>query len=151
MDKAISFVKKNRNYVIWAGCAIMAIAVFLNFVTVKISMFGYSTSSSVKFTELTDHGNEIKAISAYFVLIAAAASAVLVYLKKEKYSLISTAAALVITFYDLFKVKDELGVSGVKLSYTAPWIVLIGAIVAVCPIVIDILEDKGVLKTKKAK
>ncbi len=151
MEKAIDFVKKNRNYVMWAGCAIMAIAVFLNFVTAKVSYFGISTSTSVKFTELTDSGNELKAISAYFVLIAAAASAVLVYLKKEKYSLISTAAALVITFYDLFKVKDKLGDSGVKLSYTAPWVVLIGALIAAAPVIIDILEEKGVIKAKKAK
>ena len=39
-----------------------------------------------------------------------------------------TAAALFITFYDLFKVKDELSGAGAKLTYTAPWVVLIGAI-----------------------
>jgi len=145
MDKAMDFIKKNRNYIIWAGCAIMAIAVFLTFV--KVSAFGMS--ESVKFNKLADDYDE--AISAYLVLAAAAVSAVLVYLKKDKFSLISTAAALVITFYDYFKVKDEIkGVSslGVKVSYTAPWIVLIGAIVAAAPIVIDILEEKGVIKSK---
>ena len=144
----MEFIKKNKNYIIWAGCAVMAIAVFLNFVTLKVSLLGYSTSTSVKFTELTDGGNEIKAISAYFVLIAAAATAVLIYLKKERYSLISTAAAFVITFYDFFKVKDKLSESGVKLSYTAPWVVLLGVILAAGPIVIDILEEKGVIKKK---
>ena len=144
----MEFIKKNKNYIIWAGCAIMAVAVFLTFVKMSASVFGMSVSEKVKFTELTDHGNEIKAISAWFVLIAAAVSAVLVYLKKEKFSLISTAAALFITFYDLFKVKDKLSGAGAKLTYTAPWVVLIGAILAAGPIVIDILEEKGVIKKK---
>ena len=91
-----------------------------------------------------------KAISGWFVLIAAAVSAVLVYLKKDKFSLISTAAALVITFYDYFKVKDEMKAVGslAKVSYVAPWIVLIGAILAAAPVVIDLLEEKGVIKAK---
>ena len=142
----MEFIKKNKNYIIWAGCAIMAIAVFLTFV--KVSILGFS--ESLKFTEITDNGNEIKAISAYFVLIAAVVSAVLVYLKKEKYSLISTAAALFITFYDYFKVKDEFkgSMGGAKITYTAPWIVLIGVILAAAPIVIELLEEKGVIKKK---
>lgn len=141
----MEFVKKNKNYIIWAGCALMAIAVFLTFA--KASAFG--VSSSIKFNDLTKDYD--KAISAYFVLAAAAVSAVLVYLKKDKFSLISTAAALVITFYDYFKVKDEMkAVSGfgLKVSYVAPWIVLIGALVAAAPIVIEILEDKGIIKKK---
>ena len=145
MKKAIDFVKKNRNYVIWAGCAIMAIAVFITFV--KVSAFGMS--ESVKFNKLADDYD--KAISAYFVLAAAAVSAVLVYLKKDKFSLISTAAALVITFYDYFKVKadvKDVASFGVKVSYTAPWIVLIGALVAAAPVVIDLLEEKGIIKSK---
>ena len=152
MEKAIDFVKKNRKYVIWAGCAIIALACFLTFVKVKVSMFGYSTSTSIKFNDLADEYDE--AISAYLVLAAAAASAVLVYLKKEKYSLIATAAALVITFSDFFKVRSEIKdavTSGVKVSYVAPWIVLLGALVAAAPVVIDLLEDKGILKAKKAK
>ena len=74
MDKAMDFIKKNRNYIIWAGCAIMAIAVFLTFV--KVSAFGMS--ESVKFNKLADDYDE--AISAYLVLAAAAVSAVLVIL-----------------------------------------------------------------------
>ena len=142
----MEFIKKNKNYIMWAGCAIMAIAVFLTFV--KVSAFGMS--ESVKFNEITKDGNDINAISGYFVLALAAVSAVLVYLKKDKFSLISTAAALVITFYDYFKVKDEFGDIGslAKVSYTAPWIVLIGALVAVCPVVIELLEEKGIIKSK---
>ena len=142
----MEFVKKNGKYIMWAGCAIMAIAVFLTFV--KVSYGGLSTS--VDFKELTDKKYDFDAISAYFVLAAAAVSAVLIYLKKEKYSLISTAAALFITFYDFFKVKDSMkdSMSGLKVSYTAPWIVLVGAILAAAPIVIDILEEKGVIKSK---
>ena len=144
----MEFIKKNKNYIIWAGCAIMAVAVFLTFVKVKVSAFGYSSSESLKFTKLADEYS--KAISAWFVLAAAAVSAVLVYLKKDKFSLISTAAALVITFYDYFKVKDSLKDVGsmAKISYVAPWVVLIGAIVAAAPVVIDILEEKGVIKAK---
>ena len=146
----MEFIKKNKNYIIWAGCAVMAIAVFLTFVKMSASAYGVHVSESVKFTELTKDGNEIKAISAYFVLIAAAATAVLIYLKKEKYSLISTAAALFIAVYDWIKVKDnlkDLG-SSVKLSYVAPWVVIIGVVLAAGPIVIELLEEKGVIKKK---
>lgn len=145
----MDFIKKNKNYIIWGGCAIMAIAVFLTFI--KMSASGFS--QSLKFNELTKDGNELKLISGWFVLVAAAVSAVLVYLKKEKFSLISTAAALVITFYDFFKVNGDSSIKavkafGAKVSYVAPWIVLVGVILAAGPIVIDLLEEKGVIKSK---
>ena len=145
----MDFIKKNKKYIIWAGCAIMAVAVFLTFL--KMSALGHS--ESVKFIDLTKNGNEMKVLPGWLVLIAAAAAAVLVYLKKEKFSLIATGAALVITFYDFFKVNGDssmkaLKAFGLKVSYTAPWIVLVGAILAAAPIVIDILEEKGVIKSK---
>ena len=138
----MEFIKKNKNYIIWAGCALMILACFLTFVKVKFSAFGYSDSESIKFLDLTKDEYDLDVLSGYFVLIAAAVSAVLVYLKKEKYSLISTCLALVITFYDFFKVKDALSDAGsmAKITYTAPWIVLVGALVAACPIVLDILR-----------
>ena len=143
----MDFIKKNKKYIIWAGCAIMAVAVFLTFI--KVSAYGHS--EGLKFNKLADEYDG--AISAYLVLIAAAVSAVLIYLKKEKFSLISTAAALVITFYDFFKVNGDssmkaLKALGGKVSYVAPWIVLVGAILAAAPIVIDILEEKGIIKSK---
>ncbi len=149
MKEVLEFIKKNRTYIMYAGCAIMAIAVFLTFF--KITSLGQT--SSVKFKDLTDHGNEFKVITGYLVLVAAIISAVLIYLKKEMYSLISTGAAFVITFYDYFKVKDNsafklINALGGKTTYIAPWIVLLGALVAACPIIIDILEKKDIIKTK---
>ena len=144
----MEFIKKNRNYIMWAGCAIMAIALFLTFIKVKIA----GEVTTIKFNDLADGKYGFDVISGWIVLIAAAVSAVLIYLKKEKYSLGSTAVALFITFYDFFKVKGNDSVKAVKLvgkvSYVAPWIVLIGAILAACPIVIDLLEEKGVIKAK---
>lgn len=37
---------------------------------------------------------------------------------------------------------------GGKVSYVAPWIVLVRAILAAAPIVIDIFEEKGIIKSK---
>ena len=34
----MDFIKKNKKYIIWAGCAIMAVAVFLTFL--KMSALG---------------------------------------------------------------------------------------------------------------
>ena len=145
----MDFIKKNKKYIIWAGCAIMAVAVFLTFL--KMSALGQS--QSVKFIDIAKDGNEMKCLPGWLVLIAAAAAAVLVYLKKEKFSLIATAAALVITFYDFFKINGDSTIKaakafGLKISYTAPWIVLVGAILAAAPVVIEILEEKGVIKSK---
>ena len=145
----MDFIKKNKKYIIWAGCAIMAVAVFLTFL--KISAGGQS--ESVKFIDVAKESSSMHLLPGWLVLIAAAASAVLVYLKKEKFSLISTAAALVITFYDFFKVNGDSSMKllksfGAKASYVAPWIVLVGAILAAAPIVIDILEEKGIIKSK---
>lgn len=139
----MEFIKKNKNYIIWAGCAIMAIACFLTFL--KMSAYGHS--ESIKFNELTKDGNDMKLISGWFVLVAAAVSAVLVYLKKEKYSLISTGIALFITFYDYFKISGDSSMKavkalGAKLSYVAPWIVLIGVVLAAGPIIMDMVKKE---------
>ena len=130
-------IKKNKNYIIWAGCIIIAVACFLTFF--KMSAFGQS--DGIKFNELAkefNKGSEGKCITAYVVLAGAIVSAVLVYLKKYKFSLISTAVAFVVTFYDFFKVKDSLKEVGslAKISYVAPWVVLIGVILAVVPVVL---------------
>ena len=102
----MEFIKKNKQFIIYAGCAIMAVAVFLTFL--KISAGGQS--ESVKFIDVAKESSSMHLLPGWLVLIAAAASAVLVYLKKEKFSLISTAAALVITFYDFFKCFSLAGV-----------------------------------------
>ena len=83
---------------------------------------------------------------------AAVVSAVLVYLNKEKFSLISTGAALVITFIDYFKINGRSVIKAYReygsVHYVAPWVVLVGVIIAAAPIVIDILEEKGIIKKK---
>ncbi len=139
----MEFIKKNKNYIIWAGCAIIAIACFLPFV--KMSAFGQS--EGIKFINVTKDGNDMKLISGWFVIVAAAASAALVYLKKEKYSLISTGIALFITFYDFFKVNGDSSMKavkafGAKLTYVAPWIVLIGVVLAAGPVIMDMIKKE---------
>ena len=140
----MEFIKKNKNYIIWAGCAIIAIACFLTFV--KYSAYG--KSDGIKFINLAkdfNKGSEGKVITAWVVLIAAAASAVLVYLKKEKYSLISTGIALFVTFFDYFKVSDSMKIlskMGAKVTYVAPWIVLVGVVLAAGPIIMDMVNKE---------
>ena len=132
----MDFIKKNKNYIIWAGCVIIAIACFLTFM--KMSAFGQS--ESIKFNELTKDGNELKLISGWFVLIAAVATAALVFLKKYKYSLIPTGIALFITFYDYFKINGDKSMKTIKalakISSVAPWVVLVGVVLAVVPVVL---------------
>lgn len=132
----MDFIKKNKNYIIWAGCIIIAVACFLTF----MKMSAYGQSEGIKFNELTKDGNDLKLISGYFVLAAAVVSAVLVFLKKYKFSLISTAVALVITFYDYFKINGDSSIKavkafGAKISYVAPWVVLVGVVLAVVPVI----------------
>ena len=133
----MDFIKKNKNYIMWAGCAIIAIAVFLTFC--KMSANGFS--EKVAFNKLAKDTKEIKLISGYFVLAGAVVSAVLVFLKKYKFTLISTGVALFVTFYDYFKLSGDetmkaVKAFGAKVSYPAVWIVLIGVILAVIPVVI---------------
>ena len=140
----MEFIKKNKNYIIWAGCAIMAIAVFLTFV--KYSAYG--SSDGLRFNELAkefNKGDGGKVITGYAVLVAAIATAVLVYLKKEVYSLISTGIALFVTFFDFFKVKDQMDLlskMGAKVTYIAPWIVLIGVVLAAGPVIMDLVNKE---------
>ena len=140
----MDFIRKNKNYIIWAGCALIAIACFLTFVKYK----AYGMTDGLKFNELAkefNKGDGGKVITGYVVLVAAIASAVLVYLKKTKFSLISTGIALFVTFFDYFKVKDqmdELSKLGAKVSYVAPWIVLLGVIAAVVPIVLTWKDEE---------
>ena len=139
----MDFIKKNKNYIIWAGCAIIAIACFLPFI--KMSALGHT--ESLKFYEITKDGNEMKLISGWFVLIAAAAAAVLVYLKKEVYSLIGTGIALFITFFDYFKIAGDSSIKaakafGLKISYVSPWIILIGVVLAAGPVIMDLVNKE---------
>lgn len=139
----MDFIKKNKNYIIWAGCILMAVACFLTF----FKMSGFGQSEGIKFNELTKDGNKMDLISGYFVLVAAVVTAVLVYLKKEVFSLISTGIALFITFYDYFKISGDSSMKtvkafGVKTSYVAPWIVLIGVVLAAGPIIMDLVKKE---------
>ena len=138
----MDFIKKNKKWIILVGCIVIAIACFITFV----KMSAYGVTESVKFNDLAEKfnkGNNGKCITSYVVLAAAIVSAILVLLKKEKFSLISSTAALVITFYDYFKVKDSFGTipKSVNISYVAPWIVLLGFIIAVVPIILT-FKDK---------
>ena len=128
-----------KKIIILIGCLIMAFATTCTFVDIS----GWEIDEVIKFTEITKFVNN--SISGEFVLIAAVISALFVCFNKEKLSLISTVTALVITFIDYFEVKHWIN-EGVyhystRVYYLAPWIVLVGAIIALAPIVIGILKD----------
>lgn len=98
MEKAMDFVKKNSKVIGLACAAVLLISVFLPFAKVSVSILGYTASESVKFIE----GWEGK-----FVLLAAIAIGVLVYLNKNRFIVAPTAAALLVTIYAMIDVRSE--------------------------------------------
>ena len=126
----------------------MLIGLFFVFAKVTVSGWGTSASESVKYFDCDD---------GKIVLVAAIAAALLIWFKKEKLSLIATAIVLVVDIIDIVDAKDKFSsVSGmsafgisVKVGFgLSPWIIIIGSILAAGPIVIEMLEAKGIIKTK---
>ena len=115
----MDFIKKNCMWITIAGCALVLIGCFLPFA--KVSVLGFS--QAVNYID----GDGV------IVLIAIIISAVLVFLKKEKISLISTGIATIVTLYDAINVSHVTGSSslgGVSLGIGF-WIILIGLIIAI--------------------
>ena len=115
----MDFIKKNCMWITIAGCALVLIGCFLPFANVSVLGF----SQAVKYID----GDGV------IVLIAIIVSAVLVFLKKEKISLISTGIATIVTLYDAINVSHVTGSSslgGVSLGIGF-WIILIGLIIAI--------------------
>lgn len=115
----MDFIKKNCMWITIAGCALVLIGCFLPFA--KVSVLGFS--QAVNYID----GDGV------IVLIAIIVSAVLVFLKKEKISLISTGIATIVTLYDAINVSHVTGSSslgGVSLGIGF-WIILIGLIIAI--------------------
>ena len=115
----MDFIKKNCMWITIAGCALVLIGCFLPFA--KVTVLGFS--QAVNYID----GDGV------IVLIAIIVSAVLVFLKKEKISLISTGIATIVTLYDAINVSHVTGSSslgGVSLGIGF-WIILIGLIIAI--------------------
>lgn len=137
----MEFLQKNSKYIGYLGCILMLIGNFLPFVTVTVSIFGYSQSESVKFID----GDGM------FVLIAAVVTAVLLYFKKDKLSLISTGIALAVTLYDISNaesmVGNTLGLGNISYGIGF-WAIIIGVILAMGCVLLNYLKDKN-LKTEE--
>lgn len=126
----MDFIKKNRMWITLGGLALVIIACFLPFA--KVSVFGYSQSINY-----IDGGRD-----GIIVIIAAIVAGVLVFLKKEKFSVIPSGIAALVTIYDIINVSKVSGgtsLAGVSVSIGAI-LILVGLIVAI--VVPFIPQDK---------
>lgn len=117
----MDFIKKNRMWITLGGLALALIACFMPFA--KVSVFGYSQTINY-----IDGGRD-----GIIVIIASIVAGVLVFLKKEKFSVIPSGIAAIVTIYDIINVAKVAGGSsfgGVSISFGAI-LVLVGIIVAI--------------------
>ncbi len=136
----LKFVLQHKRNLCLAGCALMAIGVFFTFATIEVSLFGMSRSESQSFIQ----GDGV------IVLIVAIAAAALIWFKKEKLALVGPGVALLTTVYDMSNIGDAVDQTGglVEISFgLSPWLILLGVVLAAAPIVVDILVDKGIIKS----
>ena len=126
----MDFIKKNRMWITLGGLALVIIACFMPFA--KVSVFGISQSINY-----VDGGRD-----GIIVIIAAIVAGVLVFLKKEKFSIIPSGIAALVTVYDIINVSKVSGgtsLAGVSVSIGAI-LILVGLIVAI--VVPFIPQDK---------
>ena len=117
----MEFIKKNRMWIALGGLALAIIACFLPFA--KVSVFGYSQTINY-----IDGGRD-----GIIVIIAAAVAGLLVFLKKEKFSVIASGIGAIVTIYDIINVAKVAGGSsfgGVSISIGAI-LILVGLVVAI--------------------
>lgn len=117
----MEFIKKNRMWITLGGLALAIIACFMPFA--KVSVFGYSQTINY-----IDGGRD-----GIIVIIAAIVAGVLVFLKKEKFSVIASGIGAIVTIYDIINVAKVAGGSsfgGVSISIGAI-LILVGIIVAI--------------------
>ena len=113
----MDFIRKNRMWITLGGLALALIGCFMPFA--KASVLGFS--QTVNYTD----GDGI------LVVIAVIISAVLVFLKKEKFSLIPSGIGALITIYDMINTsRVASGLASVSLGIGA-FVVIIGLIVAI--------------------
>lgn len=115
----MEFLVKNRKYIGLGGCAIAAIGCFLPFVSIWGINFRYSSGDGI------------------VVIIAMIVSAILIYLKKDKFSLISSGIGVLVFLNNAIRL---LSTSGVKMG--------IGMIMVffglVCAVAYPFLKEKNV-------
>lgn len=123
----MEFVKKNIKWITLGGGLITIISLFLPFVTVSIEFLGQKVSESANFID----GDGA------FVFAGVVIAGVLIFLKKEVFSLIPLGICVAITLYDAFngisKIKEITSLySGVKLTYgPGLYIGLIGLLLSI--------------------
>lgn len=99
-------LKEYIAYVGYAGCALIIIGVFLPLVKFSISLFGYTSSSSVNY-----FNGDGKILLGLIV-----ASAVMIFLKKKKLFISGVAASLAVFIYDMIDISKTLGGSSYSSS-----------------------------------
>ena len=117
----MEFIKKNRKWITLGGLALALIACFMPFA--KVSVFGYSQTVALIDTKS----------AGIIVMIASIVAGVLVFLKKEKFSVIASGIAAIVTIYNIIDVAKVTGGSsfgGVSISFDAI-LMLVGLIVAI--------------------
>lgn len=117
----MDFIKKNRMWITLGGLALAIIACFMPFA--KVSVFGYSQTVALIDTKS----------AGIIVMIASIVAGVLVFLKKEKFSVIASGIAAIVTIYniiDVAKVAGGTSLAGVSISFGAI-LILVGIIVAI--------------------
>lgn len=121
-------ILKNKLYICLGGCFLIFIALFMPFVEIMGKTISY-----------------IKTDAGVIVLIVDIATAVLVFLKKEKLSLVGAGIMLLMTFIAMAHAvssnEDDLPFS----FGAAVWLVILGVILTAGPIVLDMLVKKGVI------
>ena len=117
----MDFIKQNSKWIALSGLALAFIGCFLPFA--KITVMGMQQSINY-----VDGGRD-----GIIVIIAAIIAAVLIFLKKEKFSSIASGIAALVTIYDMINVtKVAKGYSFANVSIgIGAFVIVIGAIVAI--------------------
>ncbi|MBQ7136818.1 MAG: hypothetical protein IJO43_02425 [Bacilli bacterium] len=137
----MEFVKKNIKWIALGGLGVAFLGLFLPYATVTAELFGTPIFSQ-SITYVKHDG--------IFVLLAIVACGVLLFLKKELFSLIPLGLGAGITVYSAFnvgKVMGETQVEGVKTSFSIGfYMLIIGLVVAAAAICYSefVLKKKGI-------
>ncbi len=118
----MDFIKSNKKWIGIGACIVALLGTFFNFVTAKVLFM----SKSVTYFSTND---------GKIAVVAIIVSAVLIYLKKEKVSLITLVGSLGLTIYDgidgIQKLKEAASVYGTASLSIGFYIIVIGLAIAI--------------------
>ena len=148
----MEFVKKTIKYIGLVGCIVVVLATFLPFVKVTVSLFGYSSSQSVKFVDGDGVIVIVLAIIAGAMIFGKTMKNLKIFnINLEKLlrfwwgPLVPIGLATLITVYDAINVNDVAGTYGsyATISFGIGfYLILLGLIVSIA----SILYEKFVMK-----